>query len=157
MIPQLADEQRYVAATLGQRALEDRFLDSRHRLAEETSAGQTADPIAHRVDIGDTVLGATALSALVFAVISAETAGFASPGVIALLCVSAAACVSFCWHENRVAHPLLDLHYLPVPQFLTANVVAFCACFATFAVFFFTALYLAELTFRASGSGYLAD
>jgi EmrB/QacA subfamily drug resistance transporter len=106
---------------------------------------ESADPAAHRVDIAGTVLGAAALSALVFAVISAETAGFASPGVIALLCVSAAAGVSFCWHENRAAHPLLDLRYLRVPQFLAANVVAFCAYFATFAVFFFTALYLAEV------------
>jgi hypothetical protein len=41
MIPRLAGEQRYVAATLGQRALEDRFLDGRHRPAEEMSVGQT--------------------------------------------------------------------------------------------------------------------
>jgi predicted MFS family arabinose efflux permease len=32
-----------------------------------------------------------------------------------------------------------------VPRFLTANVLAFCAYFATFAVFFFTALYLDEV------------
>jgi predicted MFS family arabinose efflux permease len=32
-----------------------------------------------------------------------------------------------------------------MPRFLTANVVAFCAYFATFAVFFFTALYLEEV------------
>ena len=38
-----------------------------------------------------------------------------------------------------------------MPQFLTANVVALCAYFATFAVFFFTALYLAEV---AGYSGY---
>ena len=41
MIPRLAGEQRYVPATPGQRALEDRFLDCRHRPAEGTSAGQT--------------------------------------------------------------------------------------------------------------------
>ena len=106
---------------------------------------ESADPGAHRVDIAGTVLGAAALSALVFGVISAETAGFAAPGVIALMCLSAAAGVLFWRHERRTAHPLLDLRYLRVPQFLTANVVAFCAYFATFAVFFFTALYLAEV------------
>jgi hypothetical protein len=42
---------------------------------------ESADPDAHRVDIAGTVLGAVALSALVFAVISAETAGFAAPDV----------------------------------------------------------------------------
>jgi predicted MFS family arabinose efflux permease len=38
-----------------------------------------------------------------------------------------------------------------VPQFATANVVAFCSYFATFAIFFFTALYLEEV---AGYSGY---
>jgi hypothetical protein len=37
---------------------------------------ESADPDAHRVDITGTVLGASALSALVFAVITAETASF---------------------------------------------------------------------------------
>ena len=106
---------------------------------------ESADPDAHRVDIAGTVLGAAALSALVFAVITAETEGFTAPAVIALLCVSAAAAALFGWRESRAQHPLLDLKYLRVPRFLTANVVAFCAYFATFAVFFFTALYLAEV------------
>ena len=112
---------------------------------------ESADPDAHRVDITGTLLGAAALSALVFAVISAETVGFAAPAVIALLCVSAAAGSAFLWREHRAAHPLLDLRYLREPRFVTANVVAFCAYFATFAVFFFTALYLAEV---AGYSGY---
>jgi predicted MFS family arabinose efflux permease len=37
---------------------------------------------------------------------------------------------------------LLDLKYLKVPRFATPNVVAYCTYFATFAIFFFTALYL---------------
>jgi len=37
-----------------------------------------------------------------------------------------------------------------VPQFTTSNIVAFCTYFATFAIFFFTALYLAEIV-NASG------
>ncbi len=106
---------------------------------------ENADPDAHRVDIPGFAFGASALSALIFAVITAETAGFAAPQVIALLCVSAAAGSAFVWWERRTPHPLLDLRYLRVPRFLTANVVAFCAYFATFAVFFFTALYLAEV------------
>ena len=107
---------------------------------------ENSDPDAHRVDIPGFVFGAAALSALIFAVISAETVGFAAPDVIALLCVSVAAGAAFLWWEKRTAHPLLDLRYLRVPRFLTANVVAFCAYFATFAVFFFTALYLAEVS-----------
>jgi EmrB/QacA subfamily drug resistance transporter len=112
---------------------------------------ESSDPDAHRVDIPGFAFGTAALSALIFAVIDAETAGFAAPQVIALLCVSVVSGVAFAWWERRAAHPLLDLRYLRVPRFLTANIVAFCAYFATFAVFFFTALYLAEV---AGYSGY---
>jgi EmrB/QacA subfamily drug resistance transporter len=106
---------------------------------------ESSDPDAHRVDIAGTVLGAAALTALVFAVIGGEGSGFSAPSVIALLCISAAAAAAFFWWESRAAHPLLDLRYLRVPPFLASNVVAFCAYFATFAVFFFTALYLQEV------------
>jgi EmrB/QacA subfamily drug resistance transporter len=106
---------------------------------------ENSDPDAHRVDIAGTVLGAAALSALVFAVIGGEDTGFTSASVVTLLCLSAVAAVAFFWWESRAAHPLLDLKFLRKPTFLTANVVAFCAYFATFAVFFFTALYLEEV------------
>jgi EmrB/QacA subfamily drug resistance transporter len=112
---------------------------------------ESSDPDAHRVDIPGTVLGAAAISALAFAVIIAESSGFSSIEVIALLCVCVAAIVAFFWWEHRASHPLLDLRFLRVPRFLTANVVAFCAYFATFAVFFFTALYLDEVV---GDSGY---
>jgi EmrB/QacA subfamily drug resistance transporter len=106
---------------------------------------ESSDPTAHRVDIGGTVLGAACLTAFSFAVIDAETDGFVTPIVIILLCVAVAAAVAFVWQERRAPHPLLDLKYLRAPRFLTANVVALVAYFATFAVFFFTALYLAEV------------
>ncbi|HEY2508782.1 MAG TPA: MFS transporter, partial [Streptosporangiaceae bacterium] len=86
------------------------------------------------------------ISALAFAIIEAEGSGFGAPQVIALFCVCAVAIVGFFWWQSRAAHPLLDLRFLRVPGFLTANVVAFCAYFATFAVFFFTALFLDEVS-----------
>jgi MFS family permease len=112
---------------------------------------ESSDPDAHRVDISGTVLFAAALAAFTFAIINAENDGFGDPVVIALLCLSAVAAVGFFYRERRAAHPLLDLKYLRVPRFLTAIVVAFCAYFATFAVFFFTALYLYEV---ANETGY---
>src|ERR1039458_3685041 len=112
---------------------------------------ENSDPDAHRVDIAGTVLAAVALTAFVFAVIGGEDVGFGSVRVLTLLCVSAVAVVAFGVWESRAAHPLLDLRYLRVPRFLTANLVAFCAYFATFAVFFFTALYLEEVV---GDSGY---
>jgi EmrB/QacA subfamily drug resistance transporter len=112
---------------------------------------ENSDPDAHRVDIAGTVLAAAALTAFVFAVIGGEDSSFGSARVLVLLGLSAVAASAFFWWESRAAHPLLDLRYLRVPRFLTANVVAFCAYFATFAVFFFTALYLEEVV---GDSGY---
>lgn len=60
-----------------------------------------SDPDAHRVDIPGFVAGTVALSALIFAVINAGTAGFAAPHVTALLCVSVLAGVVFLRWEKR--------------------------------------------------------
>jgi EmrB/QacA subfamily drug resistance transporter len=106
---------------------------------------ENSDPDPRRVDIAGGVFGAAALASLIFAVIDAETAGFYSSGVISLLCVSAVSTAAFLWWESRAAHPLLDIRFLKVPRFTTPNIVAFCAYFATFAIFFFTALYLVEV------------
>jgi EmrB/QacA subfamily drug resistance transporter len=111
----------------------------------------SSDPTAARVDTAGTLLGAGALATFVFAIIDAESAGFGAAAVIALLCASAVLGVAFVWRERRAANPLLDLRYLRVPQFTTANIAAFCTYFATFAIFFFTALYLVEVV---SLSGY---
>jgi len=103
---------------------------------------ESADPTAARVDTAGFFLGAGALAAFVFAIIYSESAGFGAPKVIVLLCVSAVLLVAFVWRERRAEYPLLDLRFLRVPQFTTANIVAFCTYFSTFAIFFFTALYL---------------
>jgi predicted MFS family arabinose efflux permease len=62
--------------------------------------------------------------------------------VLALFAVSVAAGAAFVLWERRAPFPLLDLRYLRVSRFTTPNVVAYCTYFATFAIFFFTALYL---------------
>jgi EmrB/QacA subfamily drug resistance transporter len=111
----------------------------------------SADPDARRVDTAGALLGAAALAALVFAVIEGESAGYSTPWVPALFGLSVLAAAAFAWQERRAPHPLLDLRFLRIPQFATANVVAFCCYFATFAIFFFTALYLEEV---AGYSGY---
>jgi predicted MFS family arabinose efflux permease len=97
------------------------------------------------VDVTGAILGAAALTALTFGIIDAESDGFAASGVLLLLCVAVLAAAAFVWREKRAVHPLFDLRFLRVPRFLAAIVVAFCAYFATFAVFFFTALYLQEV------------
>lgn len=112
---------------------------------------ESANPEAARVDTAGTFLGAGALATLVFGIIHAETAGFAAPQVLALFCASAVLAVAFVWRERRAPHPLLDLRYLRIARFTSANVVAYCVYFATFAIFFFTALYLDEVV---GDSGY---
>jgi EmrB/QacA subfamily drug resistance transporter len=103
---------------------------------------ESADPRAGRVDLPGTVLGAGALAALIFGVIDGESAGYTAPGVLALFAASLVAGAAFVVRERRAPFPLLDLSYLRVPRFTTPNVVAYCTYFATFAIFFFTALYL---------------
>jgi len=103
---------------------------------------ESADPGAGRVDVPGTVLGGGALVALIFGVINGESAGYAAPSVLALFAVSLVAGAGFVLWERRAPFPLLDLSYLRVPRFTTSNVVAYCTYFATFAIFFFTALYL---------------
>jgi EmrB/QacA subfamily drug resistance transporter len=112
---------------------------------------ESADPTASRVDTVGTVLGAGALATLMFAVIDSETAGFGSANIIVLLAAAAVLAIAFVWWERRVAHPLLDMKYFRLPGFTVPNVVAFCTYLATFAIFFFTALYLDEVV---SASGY---
>src|SRR5580704_15922791 len=106
---------------------------------------ESADPHAGRVDMPGTVLGAGALAALIFGIINGESAGYAAPSVLALFAVSLVAGASFLVWERRAPFPLLDLSYLRVPRFTTPNVVAYCTYFATFAIFFFTALYLSVI------------
>jgi len=92
-----------------------------------------------------TVLGAGALAALIFGIINGESAGYTAPSVLALFAVSLAAGVAFILWERRAPFPLLDLRYLRVPRFTIPNVVAYCTYFSTFAIFFFTALYLSVI------------
>jgi EmrB/QacA subfamily drug resistance transporter len=120
-------------------------------IAAAITVPESSDPTAARVDTLGTVFGAGALAALMFAIIDAETASFRATEVIALFCVAAVLAVAFVLWERRTAHPLLDLRFLRLPQFTVPNIVAFCTYLATFAIFFFTALYLVEVP---SDSGY---
>jgi len=112
---------------------------------------ESANAEAVRVDIPGTLLGAGALATGVFAIIDAESAGFGAAAVVILLCASAVLFAAFGWWERRAPYPLLDLRFLRIPEFTTALVTAFATYFATFAIFFFTALYLVEVV---GASGY---
>jgi EmrB/QacA subfamily drug resistance transporter len=106
---------------------------------------ESVDPQARRVDVVGAVLSAGALTALVFGVITGESAGFTSTKVLTLFAVSLVGVIAFFLWEWRTKVPLLNLRLLRVARFTTGNIVAFCTYFATFAIFFFTALYLDEI------------
>jgi EmrB/QacA subfamily drug resistance transporter len=112
---------------------------------------ESADPEANRVDGVGALVGATALAAAVYAVIEGENVGYSNPSVLALFVVGFVMAVAFVAWERRVAYPLLDLKFLRVPAFSIANLTAFTTYFGTFAIFFFTALYLQEVV---GDSGY---
>lgn len=112
---------------------------------------ESADPRAARVDTAGTLLGAGALATFVFGIIDAETSSFAAAAPMALFCVAALLAVGFVWWEHRAASPLIEPRFFRLPRFTVPNIVAFCTYFATFAIFFFTALYLVEVV---SNSGY---
>ncbi|HEY3881584.1 MAG TPA: MFS transporter [Trebonia sp.] len=114
-------------------------------IAAAVTVPESSDPTAARVDVLGTFLGAGALAALMFAIIDAETSSFSSAEVIILLCAAAVLAAAFVYWERRAAHPLLDLRFFRLPGFTVPNIVAFCTYLATFAIFFFTALYLVEV------------
>jgi len=120
-------------------------------IAAAITVPESSDPTAARVDTLGALLGAGTLASLMFAIIDSETAGFGAIEVIVLLCAAVVLAVAFVAWERRVAHPLLDLGFFRLPQFTVPNIVAFCTYLATFAIFFFTALYLVEVP---NDSGY---
>ena len=111
---------------------------------------ESSDRRQLRVDTVGTVLGAGALATLLFAIIDSETSSFTRPLVIALLCAAFVLAVAFVLWERRAPNPLLDMRLFRSVWFTVPNAVAFCTYFATFAIFFFTALYLDEVV-HASG------
>ncbi len=114
-------------------------------IAVAITVPESSDPTAARVDTIGTILGAGALAALMFAIIDSETTGFGAPAVIALLCAAVVLAVAFVLWERRSVHPVLDVRFFRRPHFTVPNIVAFCTYLATFAIFFFTALYLVEV------------
>lgn len=107
---------------------------------------ESADPEEARLDLPGLLLGALAVGAATFAIIEGETSGYTTSWVDALFAVAAAAAVLFIVVESRVASPMLDLRYFRMPAFSSSLAVAFAAYFGIFSIFFFTALYLEEVS-----------
>lgn len=103
---------------------------------------ESSDPEGRRWDWAGTLLGGAALAALSFAVIQGEVSGYGTWWIDMLFAGAAVLAVGFVWVEHSVRSPMLDLALFSRPAFVGSNVVAFAAYFATFSIFFFTALYV---------------
>lgn len=111
---------------------------------------ESSDRQGRRLDIPGIVLGVGALSTLSIAVIQGEDFGYSSTSIVALFVVALASALAFIIVECRRSSPLLELRFFRRLPFLGSNFVAFSLYFGTFAIFFFTALYLEEVTNRSA-------
>ncbi|MHB1988750.1 MAG: MFS transporter [Acidimicrobiales bacterium] len=104
---------------------------------------ENSDPQEGRhFDTAGFVLGAGALAAATFAVISGETAGYRAPWIVALFAIAVAGLVCFVLVEQRAQNPILDVSFFRFPAFAGSTFIAFATYFGVFSIFFFVSLYL---------------
>jgi len=89
---------------------------------------------------------------LVYAIVNAQSAGWASTETIAFFVLAGVLLAAFVAIELRAKAPLVRLSIFRIRSLLTANVAMFLAASAMFAMFFFNTLYLQ----RVLGYGPLA-
>ena len=103
---------------------------------------ETSDRGTGRIDWIGIVLGALALAAVSFGIIQGEESGYLTWWID--LCFAAAVVFGalFFYVEHRVRVPILDFSLFRKAPFSGSVFVAFAAYFGTFAIFFFTVLYI---------------
>jgi len=104
---------------------------------------ESRDEHAHRsYDIAGAVTVTGGLMALVYAIVGAQSAGWASAKTIGFFALAAVLLAAFVAIELRAKAPLVRLSIFRVRSLLTANLTMFLAASAIFAMFFFNTLYL---------------
>lgn len=106
---------------------------------------ESSDPLAGGLDFGGFLTGAVGIGALTFAIIEGEIDGYRAPVVIVLFVVGVLALVGFTSVERATRAPVLDITYFRDAAFSSSLAVVFVLFFGIFSIFFFTALYLAEV------------
>src|SRR3954470_8249937 len=104
---------------------------------------ESRDEKLHRsFDIAGAATATGGLMALVYAMVSADSAGWGSTKVISFFLLAAVLLASFFVIERRSASPLVRLSIFRVRSLATANLSMFFAASGIFAMFFFNTLYI---------------
>lgn len=112
---------------------------------------ENSNPTGKRLDLLGLFLGGVSLCSAIFALILGENSGYGKWWIVLLFGVSIITMAAFVRAEKNSKEPVLPMAFFRNIRFSIANIVAFSANFAIFAVFFFVALYL---QFIAGFSGY---
>ncbi|MCH6468647.1 MFS transporter [Sinomonas terrae] len=102
-------------------------------------------PRARGIDPVGQVLVIVALASLVYALIEGPGQGWASPVIVALIVVAAAAVAGLIGYERRLEEPFLDMRFFRSVPFSSATLVAVLAFGAYAAFLFVNALYLQQI------------
>ncbi len=89
------------------------------------------------LDIPGALLGTTALTSLVFAIIQGGEAGWTSVTVLGASCVSFVATAAFVFVESRATNPMLPMHFFKNGAFTAAVVIIGLVFFSVSVTFFF--------------------
>ncbi|MFF1926159.1 MFS transporter [Streptomyces sp. NPDC058221] len=115
---------------------------------------ETRDPAAPRVDIASTVLTATGLGILIYAVIEAPGRGWGDPLVLAMLAAGVVLLAALVLRERRASRPMLDMSLLRQRTFLLSTLAATLVMFVLAGLMFILPGYLqAVLGNDAFGTG----
>ena len=106
------------------------------------------------VDISGAITATTALVLMVYAIVSAESAGWMSLKTIGLLAVSLLLFLFFLGTQNKKKEPLLPLTIFKVPNLSAGNVITVLLAGSWIPLWFFLNLYLQQvLNYSAFNSG----
>lgn len=98
--------------------------------------------VRHSLDLPGLVTSALALSALTYALIEGEGAGWTSPEILAAFGVFAAAVVAFVLAEARAAEPMIVMSLFRSRAFTGGLLTSGIWSFGVFGIYFFSALWL---------------
>jgi EmrB/QacA subfamily drug resistance transporter len=103
------------------------------------------ESVGRRIDYPGVAALTVALTALVLALIEANSWGWGSPAIIGLLATSVAAAIAFFVVERRVSAPIVELPLFRDRNFIGANLIALVVTFAMLSQFFFVTLYIQDV------------